>query len=633
MAFKFPFTNYHELNLTWILEQLKKLFEESNENVETIEGYEDRLSAVETELPVVEATANQAETVANAAATLAQTAKSTADTANENALTASAQAGLARQEAATAEAEAQAATQAAQQAQATAQDFDGRITQAEENASEALQEAQSFENRVDAAINTANNAANTATIAQGIAVNANQNAATALDTAQTADGKAEAAQDAADIADNKAEAAQDAADIADGKAEAAQDTADQNAANIGNLADLTTTAKNNLVAAINEAAQSGGGGGGGAVTSVNGKTGDVVLDAEDIAYNSGTVASELESVSDKTEFLFNASLGNDYFKVASVNKTATNNSNNQGSITAPDIDGYTFFCWIGASSVGFDSYANPEIARSKTTTLWGQKLSGISSHYWKCTALYVRNDVFDDLYITVETRAASNNRNEQVEAPTREGYNFLFWIAAATAGYVSNCYYQNREAPITRIYDYNTYNSSTGRRCTAVYTKKTPLSNYIKTHIQNKNISNNIVNGGVEFSAVDIPGYKFLCWLQPSTTNYYGYAFTLDQTAPTTTVRDSRFSATDNIATVNVCGLYIADDVSYSDSRVTTLAEGIAPIENGETAKQAYVQGAYFWHNNKFCKASTAIASGSTFTLNTNYIETTVAAELLAAQN
>lgn len=253
MAFKFPFTNYHELNLTWVLEQLKKLFEDSEENVETIESYENRLSAVETELPTVEATAEQAETVANAAASLAQTAKATADTANENALTASAQAGLARQEAATAGTEAQAATQAAQQAQATAQNFDGRITQAEADASEALQEAQSFENRVNAAINTANNAANTATIAQGIAVNANQNAATALDTAQTADGKAEAAQDAADIADGKAEAAQDTADLADEKA-------DTNAANIGNLADLTTTAKNNLVAAINEAAQSGGSG-------------------------------------------------------------------------------------------------------------------------------------------------------------------------------------------------------------------------------------------------------------------------------------------------------------------------------------------------------------------------------------
>lgn len=258
MAFKFPFTNYHELNLTWVLEQLKKLFEDSEENVETIEGYEDRLSAVETELPVVEATANQAETVANAAATLAQTAKTTADTANENALTASAQAGLARQEAATAEAEAQAATQAAQQAQATAQNFDGRITQAEDDASEALQEAQSFENRVNAAINTANNAANTATIAQGIAVNANQNAATALDTAQAAESTATAA---------------------DAKA-------DTNADNIGDLSELTTTAKTDLVSAINEAAASGG-----AVDSVNGQTGDVVLNAGDIEIVPGLVYS------------------------------------------------------------------------------------------------------------------------------------------------------------------------------------------------------------------------------------------------------------------------------------------------------------------------------------------------------
>lgn len=258
MAFKFPFTNYHELNLTWVLEQLKKLFEDSAENVETIESYEDRLSAVETELPTVEATATQSETTANAAATLAQTAKTTADTANENALTASAQASLARQEAATAEAEAQAATQAAQQAQATVQDFDGRITQAEDDASEALQEAQSFNNRVNAAINTANNAANTATIAQGIAVNANQNAAAALDTAQAAELDAVAA----------------------------MDKADTNADNIGDLSELTTTAKSDLVSAINEAAASGG-----AVDSVNGKTGDVVLNAGDIEIIPGLVYS------------------------------------------------------------------------------------------------------------------------------------------------------------------------------------------------------------------------------------------------------------------------------------------------------------------------------------------------------
>ena len=57
----------------------------------------------------------------------------------------------------------------------------------------------------------------------------------------------------------------------------------------------------------------------------------------------------------------------------------------------------------------------------------------------------------------------------------------------------------------------------------------------------------------------------------------------------------------------------------------------IAPIENGTTASQAYTAGQYFLHNNVFCKAKTNIASGATFTLNTNYEETTVAAELYAA--
>ena len=232
MAFKFPFTNYHELNLTWVLDQLKKLFEESAENVSVIENYNGRLTAVETELPLVSETAQGAAQTAANAASLAQTAKSTADTAQENAIQAQAAAGQARQEAQAAQSAADAATQAAQQAQATAQNFDGRITQAENNASEALEASRSFENRVQAAINTANNAAQTATNAQGIAVNANQNAARALDAAQAADRKAEAA----------------------------QNTANQNADHIGNLSDLTTEAKQNLVAAINEAAQTGGGG-------------------------------------------------------------------------------------------------------------------------------------------------------------------------------------------------------------------------------------------------------------------------------------------------------------------------------------------------------------------------------------
>ena len=59
----------------------------------------------------------------------------------------------------------------------------------------------------------------------------------------------------------------------------------------------------------------------------------------------------------------------------------------------------------------------------------------------------------------------------------------------------------------------------------------------------------------------------------------------------------------------------------------------IAPIENGTTASQAYSTGQYFMHGNQFCKALTSIASGATFTLNTNYTVTTVAAELYTALN
>ena len=57
----------------------------------------------------------------------------------------------------------------------------------------------------------------------------------------------------------------------------------------------------------------------------------------------------------------------------------------------------------------------------------------------------------------------------------------------------------------------------------------------------------------------------------------------------------------------------------------------IAPIETGTTASREYAVGKYFMLNNQFCKAKTAIASGATFTLNTNYEVTTVANELYTA--
>ena len=61
---------------------------------------------------------------------------------------------------------------------------------------------------------------------------------------------------------------------------------------IGDLNNLTTAHKDNLVNAINDAAGSGGGG---SVDSVNGKTGAVVLTAEDINYDNDNTVYQLLS--------------------------------------------------------------------------------------------------------------------------------------------------------------------------------------------------------------------------------------------------------------------------------------------------------------------------------------------------
>ena len=79
---------------------------------------------------------------------------------------------------------------------------------------------------------------------------------------------------------------------------------------------------------------------------------------------------------------------------------------------------------------------------------------------------------------------------------------------------------------------------------------------------------------------------------------------------------------------------YCADTEIFVTAEAQTLFACIAPTtEDGATASQAYAQGKYFLRNGQFCKAKTAIASGATFTLGTNYEVTTIADELFSALN
>jgi len=60
---------------------------------------------------------------------------------------------------------------------------------------------------------------------------------------------------------------------------------------------------------------------------------------------------------------------------------------------------------------------------------------------------------------------------------------------------------------------------------------------------------------------------------------------------------------------------YVSDISGKVDNSV------VAPVESGTTASQAYAIGEHFIKDGAFCTAKTAIASGATFTLNTNYTE------------
>ena len=158
MAYKFPWTNYHELNLDWILDTVKKLFAQTEQNNAVVEQYDGRLTEVELIADNAQQAAEQAQQNSTAALDLAQNAAQTATQAQQAA-------GQAQQAAGQAQQAAGQAQQTATQEQQTAQNFDGSITQAENNAASALQAAQAFDEQVQGAITAANNANEAATAA------------------------------------------------------------------------------------------------------------------------------------------------------------------------------------------------------------------------------------------------------------------------------------------------------------------------------------------------------------------------------------------------------------------------------------------------------------------------------------
>ena len=153
---EYPYTNFHDINLDWVLEK-------TNECVEKV---------------------GAAESVAQQAQDTAQTAKTTAETAQTEAATA-------------AQTAANSAT-VAQEAKSTADGIDAKATRALEKAGNAEAEVGSATQAAAAATQAAQNATNTAAAAQTAAENAQAAAQAANNTANQAKSTATEAKNIAD---------------------------------------------------------------------------------------------------------------------------------------------------------------------------------------------------------------------------------------------------------------------------------------------------------------------------------------------------------------------------------------------------------------------------------------------------
>ena len=173
------------------------------------------------------------------------------------------------------------------------------------------------------------------------------------------------------------------------------------------------------------------------------------------------------------------------------------------------------------------------------------------------------------------------------------------------------------------------YTGTTNQNYTNGYFYKCVLSgsNYIWTNINVQaggSGSDNIVNG--YFNPTDNLFYEESTYTTPITGasnvlyisldtdfsyRYNGLIFVrVDNEIDDTTTSSSKTWSSNKISSTNA-------DIS-----------AIATNETGTTASKAYAVGEHFYKNGKFCTAKATIAQGAQFTLNTNYVEGTVADNL-----
>lgn len=75
--------------------------------------------------------------------------------------------------------------------------------------------------------------------------------------------------------------------------------------------------------------------------------------------------------------------------------------------------------------------------------------------------------------------------------------------------------------------------------------------------------------------------------------------------------------------------IYKGHNEDATGNIILSIGNGItATLESSSTASQSYTKGAYLFFNNRLCKASTNISSGTTLSIGTNLLETSVGEEL-----